>query len=190
MRKMAMSFFGTLSCFVLVFVLIRWWVVSHLDFSQVGQVSAISPVRLAKEVDSLALDIKEGKTPSRKVDLASVGAPEEEAQLLGLRHLVEVFEVGFRRPPKDASELQQLILQASPMFRQRRLLDEDARECGIFTFPQDSYLLNCDGWRPAEPNDLRSLVERFDSEIEKFYVVEGHVFLYAPPSNARPYKLQ
>jgi hypothetical protein len=190
MRKVALCFLGTLSCFVLVFVLIRWWVVSHLDFSQVGQVSTISPARLTKDVDSLALDIKDGKTPWRKVDLASVGAPEEEARLLGLRHLVEVFEVGLGRPPNDASELQQIILKASPRFRQRRLLDEDARECGIFTFPQDSYLLNCDGWRPAAPNDLRSLVERFDSETEKFYVVGGHVFLYAPPSSARPYKLQ
>jgi hypothetical protein len=49
-------------------------------------------------------------------------------------------------------------------------------------------LLNCDGWRTPEAKNLESLVERFDTETEKFYVVEGHVFLYAPPSSARLYK--
>src|SRR5260370_23497214 len=190
MRKVALCFLGTLSCLVLAFVVIRWWVVSHLDFSQVGQVRVISPGSLTQQIDSLALDMKQGKAPWRKVDLASVGAPREEARLLWLRHLVQVFEVGFGRLPKDASELHQLILQVSPSFHQRKLLEEDARECGIFTFPQDSYLLNCDGWRTAEAKNLESLVERFDTETEKFYVVGGHVFLYAPPSSVRPYKRQ
>jgi hypothetical protein len=187
MRKVALCFLGTLTCFVLAFLVIRWWVVSHLDFSRIGQVSVVSPAAVGEQIKILALDAKNGKQPWNKLDLSSVGVPGEEAKLLGLRHLIQVFEVGFGRPPKDASELQRRILEVAPInFAQRKVLEEDARDCAIITFQQNSYLLNCDGW--PRRDDPKFLVEHFDNETEKFYAVEGHVFLYAPPSSPHPFE--
>lgn len=188
MRKMVLCFLIALACFMVAFVVIRWWVVSHLDFSYVGQVTEVNARDVAQNVDAVARGVEEGKLPWRKLDLTSVGAQGKEAQLVELRRLLQVFEVGLGRAPKDASDLKHLTSQRSLSFSQRRLVEKDASECEIFTFPQDSYLLNCDGWRAegSIPKNLEPLIEHFDPETEKFYVVGGHVFLYAPPSSARP----
>ena len=184
MRRVAIWLLAVAVTVALAVVAVRWWAVAHLDFSNVGRTTEVRPSDVAAQVEALAQDVKEGKVPWTKVDLTSIGAPGAEAQLLELRRLLQVFEVGFKRPPKDASELRLLITQGHLSSHQRRLVEEDAGRCNIFVFPEYSYLLNCDGWHPAGEEVPKSLVERFDVETERFYLVHGHVFLYAPPSVA------
>lgn len=140
---------------------------------------------IGKQVNTITDAVHNGTIPYRKVNLTSVGLPSGEARLLELQGLLENYEVVFGRPPQDVSELRQLKDGQSLTFIQRWHIEKIARECHIFAFPQDSFLLNCDSWPVPTSESAHSLVEGFDKETEQFYVVGGHLFLYAPPPMSR-----
>jgi hypothetical protein len=188
MRRVGICFSVLVLCAVLAVIVMRWWVIDHLNFSQVGHTIQADPRNAAQMLETLARDIKDGTIPTRSIDLASVGAPDEEARLLGLRHLFQVFVIAFGGPPKSAADLKRLLTLRSLDSQQQEIVEEDSRKCLILAFPEDSYLLSCDGWRFQNPEDLQLLRQKFDSTTERFYLVGGHVFLYAPPSVARPFK--
>jgi len=181
MRRIAICFLTVLIFLVIAFGVFRRWAITHLSFSGVGSAHAIEASGVARTIDTLSQSIKEGKLPSMKEDFTSVGSPREEAKLIELRRFLQVFEAGFGRPPQNASELSSLATRSALSPEQRILAKRYASDCEIFTFPEHSYLLNCDNWQPTDIKDLQALVERFDTTTEKFYAVQKHIFLYSPP---------
>lgn len=145
---------------------------------------------LGEYLNSLDNKIKKGDIPSRKLDTTSVGNPKMEFKLLTFRHWIEVYGVSFGNLPGQSSDLNRLVEEGSLKAEQKKLIRDLINQCQIFRFTGgDSYLLNCDGWQLQTPQDAQRVTEHFDSETEKFYVSDGHIFLYAPLSStgsARP----
>jgi hypothetical protein len=161
--------------------LLRWWVLARLDLSHVLSTRDARPTETAKVIDSLGQKIHEGELPSIKEDFSTVGSPTKEALLLELRRFMQVFEAGFRRPSKDSAELGRLITEGSLSKQQKSVIRREIRQCQIFTLPENSYLLNCDGWGSTDPENVNRLVQKLDKQSERFYINDGHVFLYSPP---------
>jgi hypothetical protein len=179
----------TLSAALVCAYLLLWYYVQKtftLDISVRELTSKAQAI--GKEANTTADRIRNGTILYRKVDLKSAGMPAEEARLLELRRLLMAYEVAFGRPPRDASELRQLNDKESLTLLQRRAVEKVVRQCQVFSFSLDSYLLDCDGWPAPSGQALRSFLERFDKETEGFYVVDGHVFLYAPPPAVHPHE--
>ena len=116
----------------------------------------------------------------RKVNLRSVGCPNQEAELLEVRHWVYMYKLSFGKLPERSSDFERMTKEGSLDASQKSLIKGIARKCQIFAFGSDSYLLNCDGARLQGDDDLHRLIHKFDQETEKFYVSDSHIFLYAP----------
>ncbi len=90
---------------------------------------------------------------------------------------MQVYEISFGKTLTQSSDLQRMKLSKP---EEQRAVAEVVGECEILESVSDSYLLNCDGWRPSQAQ-LRDTVNQFDTQTVKFYVLDGHVVLYAPP---------
>ena len=139
---------------------------------------------IGREADRAAAAIQKGAIPSRKANFKSVGAPQEELRLLSVLEEFQAFETEYGRAPRDASDFGLLATNTALPAERREAVLRYARECRILTFPGDSYLLNCDGWRPQTSEEIKALLGNFGNDVERFYLVSGHVFLYAPPAVA------
>ena len=160
--------------------LLRWWVITHLDLSHLASTGQIRPSEVAGVVDSLAQKAKDGKLPLIGVDFSTVGFPIQEARLLELQQMIQVYSIEFGNPPEDSTELIRLYSIENNSAELKRNAQKDARECQFFHSPEKSYLLNCDGWSPTNAENLNQLLDRIDKETQKFYAVGGHVLLYFP----------
>lgn len=128
-----------------------------------------------KELTKLASD---GGLPTRKFDSSSVGSQLAESEELDLRRDVTVFESSQKRLPVNLQDLQNGVKLPGTWAEK---LSKYAKECRIIVLRQESYILNCDGWTPANTEDLSSAVRSFDSQTGRFYRVQNHVLLYSPP---------
>jgi hypothetical protein len=126
----------------------------------------------------------------RREDLSSVGLKDKEDQLLEFRHWVEVFQLTSGQAPEKSSDLQNLTSIETLSPRQKKEIGRLAQRCFIKQIQGESYLLNCDGWRPQQAGDEDRLVSGLDSDTERFYILNDHLFVYAPPieraSSANP----
>lgn len=170
---------GILLFAILAFLVFRWWFVSRMDFLYIGQPSPITN-EVAKKLDALTDQLKNRKLPLRTEDLSSVGSVSEEDRLIDLSRLLQFYETGFG-PPKGIKDFDRLLENKGLSARERKTVVKDVQECRIFVFPMDSYLLNCDGWLSSTVNDVQDLISHFDVTTTKFYNIDHHVFLYAPP---------
>ncbi len=125
-------------------------------------------------------EMSAGKMPWRKADYSSVGFPEKEAKLRELRTAIELSQIRFGRLPNNPAELLDMIKVSEIRSDEKREYAELARECQIVVLAPDSYILNCNGWKLPNKAELSRLVESFDPDTEKFYLVQRHVILYAP----------
>lgn len=132
--------------------------------------------------DEIIRSIAAGKPIQlRKVDLHSVGSPYTEFQLLEFRHWVQMYALSSGKLPERSSDLERTNREAWLKADQKKLIENIARKCQIFTLGNDSYLLNCDGARVQGLENAQHIVEPLGHEAERFQIVDGHVFLYAPP---------
>jgi hypothetical protein len=185
MRKIILILGSSVLGIALVLAGTWWWAVTHIDLSGV-RIDKTNVSQVVKQVDTISRAVRDGSIPTRKVDFSSVGQPEKESELLSFRYFLPIYLFAFGSSPADAPDLRRLLSLANLNANQRKLVERDSRDCVFFPFAHDSYLINCDGWHSATADTLESLVARFDTETEKFYVIEGHVFLYAPQPVARP----
>ena len=132
---------------------------------------------LAKQIESFQEELQHGQIPGIREDFQSVGFPQRETELLRFRHWMQVYEISFGKTLTQSSDLQRMKLSKP---EEQRAVAEVVGECEILESVSDSYLLNCDGWRPSQAQ-LRDTVNQFDTQTVKFYVLDGHVVLYAPP---------
>jgi hypothetical protein len=173
--KIPVAIFG-ICCVIWIGLLLQ---VRHklesLDFSgpnpQVGALQAE-----LKEITKLAL--RDKALPMRKFDPSSIGFKPVESEELDLRRDVNIFESSQKRLPVDFKDLQNGVKLPGTWAEK---LTRYAKECGIVILNHESYILNCDGWMPANAEELNSLVHSFDSRTGRFYEVQNHVLLYSPP---------
>jgi hypothetical protein len=139
---------------------------------------------IRRKLDQTVAAVQHGVVPPKNANFKSVGSPREELRLLGLLEEFQVFEFQYGRIPRDASDFGLLVTNTALPVERREAISRYVRECKILTFPRDSYLLNCDGWSPQTAEETKALLKGFSNDVEKFYQVGGHVFLYAPPAVA------
>jgi hypothetical protein len=188
MRKLLKIVIALSATLVCVYLLLSYYVLRtfRLQFSP-PEITNTSEA-IGRELDRIEAAVHDGAIPSGKSHLKSVGAPREELRLLTLREELLIFEFEYGRAPKDESDFAVLATNTALPAQRRAAILRYARECKILTFSGDSYLLNCDGWRPQTAEEIKALLGNFSNAVERFYLVSSHVFLYAPPMVARrPY---
>ena len=136
--------------------------------------------RIGQEVEEVGKGMKAGQVPWRKIDYASVGLPDKEAKLLRLREAVNAFQLKFNRLPDSPSELWELSRAVPGAEYRQKELRRLGRDCGLVSVTADSYILNCDQWSPPDRVALDRLVGTFQSDTERFYLVESHLILFVP----------
>ncbi len=173
---------GVIALVVAAFGLAWYWFIAsfHLSNNLVPKNTTAIVDEFGKHLQSISQKAAKGEIPSRKIDFSSVGHLEMESELLMLRHWMEVYEISEGSPPKQAIDLQRLVAGASLEAEQKKRIQNLIQDCQILMPNEDSYLLNCDGWRPKTVYDIQEFITRFDLETEKFYIQSDHVFLYGP----------
>ena len=134
------------------------------------------------EVFREELDLLNEKRGWLRADTRSVGFPDREQKLEHLSEDVAWFVGTFRRPPVTLYELPELFqpwpgLKSGGMAAQYA---EFARDCAIWPFPDDSFVLNCDQWKPESVKRFFELEKGFEEGIQRFYRLGDHVLLYVP----------
>ena len=171
--KIAVVILGTM-CIVFIALLL---VVRH-------RLRSLEISRPAHQVQAVQSQLKELTKLSRgnilsmrKFDSSSVGSKSTESEELELRRDINIFESSQRRLPVDFQDLQNGVKLPGSWLGK---LNKYAKECRILVLSHESYILNCDGWRP-NIDELNSAVHSFDGETGRFYKVQNHVLLYSPP---------
>jgi hypothetical protein len=136
---------------------------------------------IGDEAKKLGDEVRHGHVPRRPLDHKSVGFPRQEARLLQLQNSITLFSASYGHLPTDVGQLSSLSVPPAD----KRSFDSLIKDCQILGLEPDSYILNCDGWTPPPASQITELVQTFDGEIERFYVREGHVLLFVPPSTSR-----
>ena len=159
-----------------------WWLMRGI-----GQaVAGITPETVRKFAEPIRqeLELVNEKKAWLTADTRSVGFPDREEKLLELNDNFGVawFVGTFRRPPVTLYELPELF-QPWPELNTReirQLYTEYARDCDIMEFLDDSYVLNCDGWKPENFKSSFEMEKGFETGVERFYRFGDHVLLYVP----------
>ena len=152
---------------------------AHLRFSEADAEAAGTWVRQVVHGTRIIGEMgRAGKLPSRRIDYASIGSPENEKRLLELRKAIDLYEFRYGRLPKTTEELAQIRgVPPETAHAYSRL----AGTCQILYLGPVSYLLNCDGWTAPATPELGALVKTFDPYSERFYRVDSHVLMFVPP---------
>lgn len=179
-RKLLIALVVLLCLCIVALFGVRWWVICHLKTTKIAFLDGRSH-NLQQEIDSTATGITNGNIPTRGLDLRSIGRAKQEADLLEYRHWVQMYDGLYGEAPPRSEDLDRLLEGKAIDWHQRESIKKSAHDCRITVFGSDSYLLSCDEWQLPDKNSLLQIVSRFKGSTERFYVVQGHVILYAPP---------
>jgi hypothetical protein len=137
-------------------------------------------------LQSVASKTRNGTMSPRKVNLSTIGFPEEEGELRSFRHWLQVYVVTRGEIPKQSSQMATFFAASQLPSNQRSAARRSTEQCNILHLGNDSYALSCDNWNPPDPSSLARITQTFDPETERFYILDGHVILFAPPPTRLP----
>jgi hypothetical protein len=179
--------FWVLSAVGFVCVLRVAYVISHFEIPI--HFSKDSFAGLASEIKPIETGLRGGSIPWRISDYSSVGFPKQEAQLIEMRRAVDFFHVKYGRLPEIPDDFLRLTTIPGIPSTNKNAFKEIANDCSILVLGEDSYILNCDGWKPWAPGEARKHAQNYDNRTEKFYTADNHVILFVPASiTGTPFK--
>jgi hypothetical protein len=179
-RKAILVTAGILAGIAALLIFLRWLAIRN--FPKDMHISELNVVnnRIANALASQVQRLADGELPSVKVDMTGVNDAEQKSRLLFLQQEIQTYLLWFQVLPRTASDLQALMRKPSLSARDKSELKALASDCKIIYLSQDSYLLNCDGWRPTPSVSLSDVIASTDQSNGKLFSRSGHVFLFLP----------
>ena len=163
---------------VLAYVFATAYVGSHLVIPLHSSNDSLAP--LVNEIKLIDTGLRTGLIPWRISNYSTIGFPKQEAQLIEMRRAVDFFQVKYRRLPEIPDDFLRLTTIPGIPSTNKNEFKKIANDCSILVLGEDSYILNCDGWKPWDPDEARNHVQNYDNRTEKFYTVDKHLILFVP----------
>lgn len=119
--------------------------------------------------------VAENRTCVFGIDDSSIGDQGQEAKMLYLAAMLDLYRVKFGRTPATVAELDRLRT-----FDKANALDVGKldKECSIYPNSGGASVITCGTWRPSS-DDLAALTNRA-GYVQMFYRVGDHEVLYVP----------